>query len=167
MFPACFIYLRFVFKFPLSGQASPRFLHVSVFLMLVTRVRFQMRPVLRPPLCRCHPGYRPHSISVFRRVRFIPSSVFSDRPGGYGDYPVLPRFFDPDDRAETIAASEEYAVFRLQLDRTVARKAATETFMSGLSADKILYFYTVSLAVLAATTKKKNPASQIPAGFSH
>ena len=47
MFPACFIYLRFVFKLPPSGQASPRFLHVSVFLMLVTRVRFQMRPVLR------------------------------------------------------------------------------------------------------------------------
>lgn len=167
MFPACFIYLRFVFKLLPSGQASPRFLHVSVFLMLVTRVRFQMRPVLRPPLCRCRPGYRPHSISVFRSVRFIPFSVFSDRPGGYGHYPMLPRFFDPDDRAEMIAASEEYAAFRSQLDRTVARKAATETSMSGLSADKILYYYTVSLAVLAATTKKKNPASQIPAGFSH
>ena len=150
-----YLFALYFNKFPLSGQASPRFLHVSVFLTLVTRVRFQMCPVLRPPLCRCRPGYRPLSISVFRSVRFIPFSVFSDRPDGYGHYPALPRFFDPDDRAETIAASEEYAAFRSQLDRTVARKAATETFMSGLSADKILYYYTVSLAVLAATTKKE------------
>ena len=54
-----------------------------------------------------------------------------DRPGSYGDSPALPRFFDSDEWVEEVADPDEYEAFRLQLERTVVWKAATETFMAG------------------------------------
>lgn len=54
-----------------------------------------------------------------------------DRPGSYGDSPALPRFFDLDEWLEEVAAPDEYEAFRVQLERTVVWKAATETFMAG------------------------------------
>lgn len=54
-----------------------------------------------------------------------------DRPGSYGDSPALPRFFDLNEWLETVADPDEYEAFRLQLERTVVWKAATETFMAG------------------------------------
>lgn len=54
-----------------------------------------------------------------------------DRPGSYGDSPARPRFFDLDEWLETVAAPGEYEAFRLQLERTVVWKAATEMFMAG------------------------------------
>lgn len=54
-----------------------------------------------------------------------------DRPGSYGDSPARPRFFDLDEWLETASAPDEYETFRLQLERTVVWKAATETFMAG------------------------------------
>lgn len=54
-----------------------------------------------------------------------------DRPGSYGDSPALPRFFDLNEWVEEVADPDEYEAFRLQLERTVVWKAATETFMAG------------------------------------
>lgn len=56
---------------------------------------------------------------------------YFDRPGSYGDFPALPRFFDLDEWTATFAAPEDYEAFRIQSDRTVVWKAATETFMPG------------------------------------
>lgn len=82
---------------------------------------------ISPLAVRMQAALRNHSAGVpdLSRLQFF------DRPGSYGDYPALPRFFDLDDWAETIAAPEEYAAFRSQLSRAVVWKAATGTFMSG------------------------------------
>lgn len=76
---------------------------------------------------RMQAAFRDHSAGAYDLSRL----QYFDRPGSYGDSPALPRFFDLDEWTATFAAPEDYEAFRMQLERTVVWKAATETFMAG------------------------------------
>ncbi len=52
-----------------------------------------------------------------------------DRPGAYGDWPAVIRYFDFGETMKHITQPEEYKAFEIQLAKTVVWKASTPYFM--------------------------------------
>lgn len=67
----------------------------------------------------------------FEGIANISTLQHFDRPGSYGDSPVLPRYFDFAQCVEQVATPSEYAEFENILNGIVVWKASTGTFMTG------------------------------------